>query len=93
NPAKGSVVFQIERQAPSSQSALNVEIRVLSLDSQVVWSHTETASLAPGVLYPVSWNLKNGAGETLAPGVYLYHAIFQTTDKQEITKTKKIIIL
>ncbi|MDR1683451.1 MAG: type IX secretion system sortase PorU [Candidatus Symbiothrix sp.] len=93
NPTKGNATFQIQRKPSSSVANMNVEIRVSTVDKQTVWSHTETASLAPGTIYPVIWNLKDDDNRTVPAGVYLYQAIFQIADKQEITKYKKIIIL
>ena len=93
NPAKESLDFQIKRTVTNPQSNLNVEIRVSDLEGNIVWTHTANATLSTGAVYSIPWNLNNNGGQKLKAGVYLYRAIFQTTNGQEITKEKKLIVL
>jgi len=89
NPAKERAVFYLEHNRP--ESVLEVDIRVYDLMGRIVWSRSETGT--SGGIYPVEWDLTNGGGCRVAPGVYVYQAIVKTIGGKEATKSKKLIVL
>jgi hypothetical protein len=89
NPAKGRTVFAVDHDRP--ESVLEIELRVYDLAGRMVWSYSETGSSR--VSQTVEWDLKNGNGWQIAPGVYVYQAFIKTTGGKEATRSKKLIVL
>ncbi|GHV57071.1 peptidase C25 [Bacteroidia bacterium] len=89
NPAKTITVFTLEHDRP--ESVLEVELRVYDLTGRMVWSQSEINSLQPS--QRIEWDLKNGQGQRVSPGIYVYQAILKTSGGKEATKSKKLIVL
>ncbi|GHT07236.1 peptidase C25 [Bacteroidia bacterium] len=91
NPARLNTYFVLSHDLP--ETPLNVQIRVYDLTGRSVWTYSERGSSGYMKYYPVEWNLVNGAGNRVQPGVYIYRAIISTATGKEATKAKKIIVL
>jgi hypothetical protein len=91
NPARTNTYFLLEHDLPETQ--ITVEIRVYDLTGRSVWAHSESGSSGFLKYYPVEWNLNNGAGNRVHPGIYVYRAAIRTATSREVTKAKKIIVL
>ncbi|MDR0866153.1 MAG: type IX secretion system sortase PorU [Candidatus Symbiothrix sp.] len=90
NPAKEETHFRLTHNRP--ETAMEVEIRVYDLTGRTIWTHRETGSSGYIQSYPVEWNLTNGAGQRVSPGIYIYQAIIKTPEGKEATKSKKLIV-
>jgi hypothetical protein len=91
NPARVNTYFVLSHDLP--ETPLNVEIRVYDLSGRSVWSYSEKGSSGFLKYYPIEWNLVNGAGNRVPPGIYVYRALIRTATGKEATKAKKIIVL
>ena len=91
SPAREYVNFMISHDLP--ESLINVEIQVFDLNGKMQWKHTETGSSEMFDHYRVQWNLTNGAGARLRPGIYVYRAIIKSDKSTEVSKANKLIIL
>jgi hypothetical protein len=90
-PARENVQFLLYHNRPESQ--MKVSIQVYDITGHLQWKHEESGSSDLFSAYSVTWNLTNGSGSRLRPGVYLYRAAIRTNTSAEATKTKKLIIL
>ena len=91
SPAKEYVNFMISHDLP--ESLINVEIQVYDMSGRLQWKHEESGSSEMFDYYRVQWNLTNGAGARLHPGVYVYRAVIKSDKSTEVSKSKKLIIL
>jgi hypothetical protein len=89
NPAKDKTVFYIDHNRP--ESVLEVNLRVYDLSGRMIWTHSETASSR--FSQTVEWDLKNGNGQRVAPGIYVYQAVMKTIGGTEASQSKKLIVL
>ncbi|MDR1527648.1 MAG: type IX secretion system sortase PorU [Dysgonamonadaceae bacterium] len=89
NPAKEKTVFYLDHNRPESD--LEIELRVYDLTGRAVWSHSETGSSRYS--QAIEWDLRNGSGQRIAPGIYIYQAFIKTTGGKEVTQSKKLIVL
>lgn len=90
NPAKTSTYFLIEHDRPDSQ--LQVEIFVYDLSGRAIWTHKEEGASGWLTYYPIEWNLADGGGNRVAPGIYVYKAIVGSPEGKTATKAKKLIV-
>ena len=90
-PARESVTFMLHHNRPESQ--MTVRIQVFDMAGRLLWQHEENGSSALFGAYSVTWNLTNGNGGRLRPGVYFYRASIRTGTSAEATQAKKLIIL
>ncbi|MDR3261079.1 MAG: type IX secretion system sortase PorU [Tannerella sp.] len=90
-PARESVNFLLYHNRPESQ--MKVSIRVYDMTGHLQWEHEESGSSDLFKAYTVTWNLTNGSGSRLRPGIYLYRAAIRTGTSAEVTKANKLIIL
>jgi hypothetical protein len=90
-PARENVTFLLDHNRPESQ--MKVNIRVYDMTGHLQWEHEESGSSDLFKAYSVTWNLTNGGGGRLRPGVYIYRAAIRTKFSSEATKAKKLIIL
>jgi hypothetical protein len=90
-PARESVTFLLDHNRPESQ--MKVNIRVYDMTGRLQWEHEESGSSELFKAYSVTWNLTNGSGGRLRPGVYIYRAAIRTKYSSEATEAKKLIIL
>ena len=91
SPAKDEVNFMISHDLP--ESMINVEIQVYDISGRLQWKHEESGSSEMFDYYRVQWNLTNGDGARLQPGIYIYRAIIRSDKSVEVSKSKKLIIL
>ncbi|MDR3252580.1 MAG: type IX secretion system sortase PorU [Tannerella sp.] len=91
SPAVDYATFMITHDMP--ESLITVEIEVMDLSGRLQWKHTETGSSEMFDSYTVKWNLTNGAGARLRPGVYVYRATVRTGKTTEVSKSNKIIVM
>jgi hypothetical protein len=89
NPAKDKTVFYLDHDRP--ESVLDIEIRVYDLTGRKVWTHVETGS--SGYAQPIEWDLRNGGGQRVASGIYVYQVFIKTVGGKETSRSKKIIVL
>lgn len=90
-PAREEVTFHLYHNRP--ESYLRVGLQVFDMAGRLQWKHEESGSSDLFKAYEVTWDLTNGAGSRLRPGVYLYRAAISTGTSQEATEAKKLIIL
>ena len=90
-PAAAFVDFMISHNLPESN--VNVEIQVFDLMGKIQWKHKESGASGLFDSHRVSWNLTNGAGARLPAGIYVYRVIISSNQSQEVSKSKKLIIL
>lgn len=91
SPARQQVTFHITHNRPESR--MKVGIMVYDLTGRLYWKHEESGSSELFKAYQVSWDLTNGAGGRVRPGVYIYRAALSTDNSKEATAAKKFIIL
>lgn len=90
-PSKDQVQFKLSHNRPESR--MKVSLMVYDLTGRLQWRHDETGSSELFKEYMITWDLRNGAGSRLRPGIYLYRAGISTDNSQETTETKKLLIL
>ena len=90
-PARESVDFMLSHSLPESRMTVN--IRVYDLTGRLRWEYEETAASDLFQAHTVTWNLTDGSGARLLPGVYVYRAAIRTGTSTEVTEAKKLIIL
>jgi hypothetical protein len=91
SPARESVRFLLYHNRPESQ--MTVGIQVYDMTGRLQWEHVESGSSDLFKAYSVSWNLTNGSGSRVRPGIYLYRAAIRTATSAEATETKKLIVV
>lgn len=91
SPARDFVNFIITHDLP--ESSLNVEIQVYDINGKLQWKYEESGSSEMFEVYRITWNLTNGAGVRLSPGIYIYRAVVKNNKLTEASKSKKLIIL
>ncbi|MDL2256918.1 type IX secretion system sortase PorU [Bacteroidales bacterium OttesenSCG-928-I14] len=90
-PARTSTSFLLQHDRPETN--LELEIYVYDLTGQSVWYHREVGSSGWLKYYPIEWDLTNGSGARVSPGIYIFKAIVGTPGGKQATKAKKIIVL
>lgn len=90
-PARDRVTFYLEHNRPETR--MDVTIDVYDLTGRLQWQHTESGSSELFRAYTVSWDLTNGSGARLRPGVYVYRAAIRTAGSSEATRAQKMVIL
>ena len=91
SPARGQVTFHITHNRPESR--MRVGIMIYDLAGRLYWKHEESGTSDLFNAYSVTWDLTDGAGARLRPGVYIYRAAISTNNSKEATTAKKLIIL
>jgi hypothetical protein len=89
-PARESVTFMLYHNRPESQ--MTVTVQVYDMVGRLQWQHEENGSSDLFTAYSVTWNLTNGNGTRLRPGIYLYRASIRTGTSAAATKTQRLII-
>ena len=90
-PAREKVDFYLLHNRP--ETTLDITIEVYDMTGQIQWQETVQGSSTIGKAFIASWNLHNGAGGRVRPGIYLYRARIRTAHSAEATLTKKLIVL
>ena len=90
-PATGFVDFMISHNLP--ESTVKIEIQVFDLTGKMQWNYTESGASGLFDSYRIRWDLTNGAGARLPAGIYIYRVIISSNQSQEVSKSRKLIIL
>lgn len=90
-PARDQVTFYLDHNRPESR--MEVTIGVYDLAGRLQWQHTEQGSSELFHAYTVTWDLTNGRGARLRPGIYIYRAAIHTAGSSEATRAQKMVIL
>ena len=90
-PARENVNFLLSHNLPESKMTIN--IRVYDMTGRLRWEHEATGTSDLFRALTITWDLTDGAGARLLPGVYLYRAAIRTASSTEVTEAKKLIIL
>lgn len=90
-PAREEVTFYLYHNRPESK--VKVSILVYDMTGRLQWKGEEQGTSGLNEPLTVRWNLQNGAGSRLRPGVYIYRAAISTDKSKEATDAKKLIIL
>jgi hypothetical protein len=90
-PARENVNFLITHSLPESRMTVN--IRVYDMTGRIRWEYEETAASDLFRAHTVTWDLTDGRGGRLLPGIYVYRAAIRTATSTEVTEAKKLIIL
>lgn len=88
---RGPVTFHLLHNRPESK--MKVAIMVYDLAGRRLWQHEESGSSGVSSPYSVTWDLTNGSGSRMRPGIYLYRATISTDNSKEASKARKMIIL
>lgn len=91
SPARESVTFYLYHNRP--ESTVKVNIMVYDMMGRLHWRGEEQGVSGYGTPLTVEWNLQNGNGSRLRPGIYIYRAAISTKNSKEATDAKKLIIL
>jgi hypothetical protein len=91
SPASDHVNFIISHDLP--ESLINVQIQVFDLAGRLQWKYEERGSSEMFNSYKINWNLTDGAGARLRPGVYIYRAVISSDKSNEVSEAKKLMIL
>ena len=91
SPATDRVNFMISHDLP--ESMVNVEIQVFDIAGKLQWKYSESGSSNLFDSYSIPWDLTNGAGGHLPSGIYFYRVIMSSNQSQEVSKSKKLIIV
>lgn len=89
NPAITSTNFLISYDMPGTNCEF--VISVYDFAGRVVWQYNTITSTTNGLL-SVPWNLCNGMGGRLWPGIYLYKVTLKQGESKKVSETQKIII-
>ena len=90
-PARESVDFYLHHNRP--ETTLDITIEVFDMTGQLQWQQKAQGTSGVDKALVATWNLTNGAGGRVRPGIYLYRARIQTAHSSEATLTKKLIVL
>ncbi len=91
SPARESVTFYLYHNRPESN--VKVDILVYDMMGRLQWRGQGQGTSSFGTPLTVEWNLQNGNGSRLRPGIYIYRAAISTKNSKEATDAKKLIIL
>jgi len=90
-PARENVNFLLSHSLPETKMTVN--IRVYDMTGRLRWEYEASGSSGIFQSFSIPWNLTDGAGARLLPGVYLYRAAIRTATSTEVTAAKKLIVL
>ncbi|MDD4516176.1 type IX secretion system sortase PorU [Massilibacteroides sp.] len=91
SPARETVTFYLYHNRPESR--VKVNIMVYDMMGRLHWKGETEGYSNYGVPISVEWDLNNGAGGRLRPGIYIYRAAISANGSKEVTGAKKLIIL
>lgn len=91
SPARETVTFYLYHNRPESTVKMN--IMVYDMMGRLHWKGEQQGVSGFGTPLTMEWNLQNGNGSRLRPGIYIYRAAISTVDSKEATEAKKLIIL
>ena len=91
SPARETVTFYLYHNRP--ESSVKVNIMVYDMMGRLHWRGEEQGVSGYGTPLTIEWNLQNGNGSRLRPGIYIYRAAISTKNSKEATDAKKLIIL
>jgi hypothetical protein len=91
SPTKDNVNFIILHDLP--ESLINIQIQVFDISGKLQWRYEERGSSEMFNSYKIKWDLTDGMGARLRPGIYVYRAIISSDKLNESSEAKKLIIL
>ena len=89
-PAKNRVNLTMEHNIKGSVS--NATLYIYDMRGQLIRSFTPAVAENSYVVGPVVWNLTNGNGVRVSPGIYIARFELTTTDGEKIREQGKIVI-
>lgn len=90
NPATTTTGFRIIHDRVGT--ALDISIEVFDMAGRMLWQHRQQATPSDRSL-TIDWDLSASNGHRLSTGVYLYRVRLGSTGGQQVSKTKKLIVL
>ncbi|MDR2231724.1 MAG: type IX secretion system sortase PorU [Tannerella sp.] len=90
-PARENVEFRLAHSLPESRMTVN--IRVYDMIGRLCWDYEETGVSDLFRAHTITWDLTDGGGKRLLPGVYIYRAAVRTATSTEVSEAKKLVIL
>jgi len=90
-PARETVNFLLSHNLPETKMTVN--IRVYDMTGRLRWEYEASGTSGLFQSFSIPWNLTDGVGTRLLPGVYLYRAAIRTATSTEVTAAKKLIVL
>ena len=90
NPATTTTGFRIIHDRVGT--ALDISIEVFDMAGRMLWHHRQQATPSDRSL-TIDWDLSASNGHRLSTGVYLYRVRLGSTGGQQVSKTKKLIVL
>ena len=90
-PARENVRFLLSHSLPETKMTVN--IRVYDMTGRLRWEYEASGASDIFKAFSITWDLTDGNGARLLPGVYLYRAAIRTATSTEVTEAKKLIIL
>lgn len=91
SPAREEVTFYISHNLPESK--VKASIYVYDMAGRLQWKGEEVGTSGYNEPLTVRWNLQNGYGGRLRPGIYIYRAAISSDKSKEATDARKLIIL
>jgi hypothetical protein len=91
SPARESVTFYLYHNRP--ESTVKMSILVYDMMGRLQWKGEEEGTSGVDSPLTMQWNLQNGYGARLRPGIYIYRAAIRSNNSKEVTDAKKLIIL
>ncbi|MBR3529500.1 MAG: type IX secretion system sortase PorU [Bacteroidales bacterium] len=90
NPATNQATLLMELN--NCHSVTNAELHIYDMRGSCVFSTQPPVSADSYVVGPVRWNLCNGSGARLAPGIYIARFVVTTADGDRLCQQGKIVI-
>ncbi|MDR1381351.1 MAG: type IX secretion system sortase PorU [Tannerella sp.] len=91
SPAREYVNFLISHNIP--ETFMKIKVEVYDLQGRLQWKNEESGSSQMFESYRMRWNLTNGSGARVNPGIYVYRAIISTNNSKEASSAGKLIVL
>jgi hypothetical protein len=91
SPASDYVNFIISHDLP--ESLINVQIQVFDMAGRLQWKYEERGESEMFNSYKINWDLTDGTGARLLPGIYIYRAVISSDKSKEVSKARKLTIL
>ncbi|MDD3064412.1 MAG: type IX secretion system sortase PorU, partial [Massilibacteroides sp.] len=91
SPARESVTFYLYHNRP--ESTVKMSVQVYDMMGRLQWKGETQGSSGIDLPLTIQWNLQNGYGSRLRPGIYIYRAGISADNSKEVTDAKKLIIL
>lgn len=91
SPARENVTFYLYHNRP--ESTVKVTIMVYDMTGRLQWRGETQGTSGYEAPLTMQWDLTNGAGSRLRPGIYIYRAMISANNSKEVTGANKLILL